>query len=789
MGNAHGEPPGEVTSFVGRGHELASVRQLLSAGRLVTLTGVGGVGKTRLAHRTACHVRRAFPDGVWFVGLAELPRVEPPLPEAPDVHAVAQLVAATLRLRQRAPQSPVDMLCGYLARRCLLLVLDDCEHLLDACAALVGTLLRACPEVRVLATSREPLAIAGEAIMSVPPLPVPGRGAPASLTELLRCESVALFAERAAAAVPGFQVTAGNAAAVSDICRRLEGLPLAIELAAARLRVLTPRQIVDRLADRFGLLAGGSRGNPDRQQTLRACVDWSFGMCSAAERRLWSRLSVFPDGFDLAAVEGVCAGGELAVEDLLHLTAALVDKSILTREDHRGPVARYRMLVTIRIYGQDRLRETGEYLALRRRHRDWYAGVVARARAEWISDRQAYWLDRLNRERPDLRAVMEFCLTDPAGAQAALRILVTLPSLFWWGSGLFREGRRWLGRALAQTAAPSVLRSRAVLLASRLAVAQGEYEISVRLLGEGEELARQVGAANELAYAAFIRGVTALMRNDLPVAVDTLQRALVMGAVAPERERDQDQRLHTLFTLVAAAGLAGDKEQAVACAEQVLALTEPQGEILHRSNTLWARGLVAWLQGDLRDAAAYELDGLRLKQSCGLDDELGSALCLEVLAWIAASGGEPGQAASLLGTADAMLTDVGMPIGAFRHLVDHHDRCERETRAVLGNAAFARAFRGGRSLSVEEALGYLLGGDELPPPPAPAAGPAPLTRRERQVAELVAQGMTNQQIAKRLVVSTRTAESHVDNIRAKLGFASRTQIAAWAVRHDRDRTG
>jgi predicted ATPase/DNA-binding CsgD family transcriptional regulator len=792
-GAVAGNLPTELSGFVGRQDELAEVRRLLAAHRLVTFTGVGGVGKTRLSLRAASDLCRAFPDGTWFVDLVGLlppepAGCEPAGPGPPDVQALAAVVGVVLGVRVQLGRPPLDVLRERLARARLLLVLDNCEHLLLACATLAEALLRAGSELRIVATSREPLGIVGEATLPVPPLPVPDPAEPPALADLGRFASVALFAARATAALHAFRLTEDNRLAVAEICRRLDGLPLAIELAAARLPVLTPQQIVDRLTDRFALLTRGNRAGPDRQQTLRACVDWSFELCTKDEQRLWARLSSFADSFELDAIEGICAGDDGPAEGLLDVTTSLVDKSILTRnDDDGGPLARYRMLQTIQAYGLERLRATGDDAWLPRRHRDWYEGLVARARAEWISDRQAYWLARLNREHPNLRAAVDFSLGEAeaaaGGADAALRITLALPALYWWGQGMFHEGRRWLEAGLAATPARGVLHARAMLLASRLAFAQRDADASRRLLDDGERLARRLDAPDAIAHAMFIRGTTALFRNDLALAVDLFDGALAM--LARMAEPDLDQRLHVMFTLVAAAGLAGDYTRAGACYREVLAITEPRGEGIHRSNAMWARGLAAWRQGDLDLAGELELASLRLKRDHGLDDPLGTALCLEVLAWIAAGQRRPDRAAVLLGTAGAVLDDLGTPLHKFGHLAGHHDECERQTRRGLGDREFEATVRHGRGLTHDEALAYAVGEARSAPP---QAGPVatPLTRRQRQVAALVGRGLSNKEIAGTLVISQRTAESHVESILTRLGFASRAQVAAWVAEHHPD---
>jgi len=358
--------PVEVTSFVGRRRQLGDVKRLLADQRLVTLTGAGGTGKTRLAVRVATELRRAFRDGAWFVDLTQARGSGVPGLEADDPEVPAHLLAAALGLPECPAGSPLLMLADQLADRQMLLIRDNCEHLVHACALLADALLRRCAGLRILATSRDPLAVDGEALYPVPPLPTPVPRRPPHPTELRGCASVALFVARARTALPSFQLTERNQLAVADLCHRLEGLPLAIELAAARVRVLEPEQILDRMTDRFGLLARESRGTPQRQRSLRACVDWSFDLCTKREQLLWARLAVFAGGFQLDAVEGICADETLPAEDLLDLVAELIDKSILLSDTGNRDQARYRMLETIREYGLGKLAETGEATTIRR---------------------------------------------------------------------------------------------------------------------------------------------------------------------------------------------------------------------------------------------------------------------------------------------------------------------------------------------------------------------------------------------------------------------------------------
>jgi predicted ATPase/DNA-binding NarL/FixJ family response regulator len=765
--------PAELTSLIGRRWETTEVKRLLGESRLVTLTGPGGIGKTRLAQRVAADVRRSFLDGVWFVDLSAVGDSAPSGQESTDPDRLAELVAFDLGVWRQSGAS-LALLSELLEDRRALLVLDNCEHLLAACAALAQALLRTCPELRILATSREALDVPGESRFAVSPLatPEPGEGPAADLAAY---DSVALFLARARSVQPDFQLTPANRTAVAELCARTEGLPLAIELAAARLAVLSPQQIRDRLDDRFRLLRRSSRAVPERQQTLTACVDWSFELCSAAERLLWARLSVFVGSSELDEIEGICADDGVPAVDLLDVLAGLVDKSIVVR-DSDGEVTRYRMLETLRDYGRDRLEEYGERALLRRRHRDWYHQLAQRARKDWLSERQEEWYARLRRAHPNLRAAVDFCLTEPGEAEIALDVLTALPWSYWWGRGLFTEGRRWLDLALELATAPTVERSHALLLDSRLAFAQGDLDAGTRLLEHGEKLANDLDEPNARAHAAYARGLGVLYGGDPTAAVRSL--SLARELLPPAVDSDHDLQLHVLLHLSIAAGLSGEDGLADSCRGQIQELTH--GGYGFRQ-LLWAYALVDWSRGRLDDVIEHEREYLRIRLEHPGDNGSGTAVGLEVLAWVAARQQQHRRAAHLLGAADALFRASGASIHAYRHLVSFHDSCREQVRRALGKDAFASAVDRGRALTYQQALDLAL--DEQAPDagsrPPGRPGPSPLTRREREIAQLVAEGLRNKDIAATLVISQRTAETHVENILTKLGFNSRAQISAW----------
>ena len=662
-----GNLPAELTSFVGRRGELAAVRRLLAGSRLVTLTGVGGVGKTRLA---------------------------------------------------------------------------------------------------------------------VPPLPVPEAGQPLTAAGLGAFPAVRLFAERAARVVPGFAVTEANVAAVAGICRRLEGLPLAIELAAARLPVLSPEQIDTRLGDRLGLLTRGGRTRPARQQTLRASIEWSYELCSQAERLLWARLSVFVGGFELDAAEGICADDRLATDQVLELVAALASKSILIAGHGEG-VARYRLPETLREYGQERLQESGEYAALRRRHRDWHEELARRSDIDWLTPQATDLTVRVFREHANVQAAQDFCQTEPGEAEAGLRIALHVWTLYYWDEGHVSEGRYRLGQVLARAREPTVWRAQGLLLASFLAVVSGDRATALTLLEEGTSLAEELNDPATSGFAAYCAGHLWAMAGDQPQAVALCEAGL---AVLPAGAVLDRQRANLLLILSMAAAAAGDEERAAACHRELAAITEAGGEFVHRvyiAWALWALWRLAWLRGDLDRATELLQQSLRLRRN----DRMGTTFCVEPLAWAAASGGQYERAAVLLGAAASLWRSVGANLEGFSELGDYHGDCECQTRQALGEAAFQAAVVGGLELPAEDAVAYALQRPSAKPSASAVPAEVPLTPRELQVARLIAGGRSNKQIAAALVISQRTAENHVEHILAKLGVTSRAQVAAWIARSQPDSQG
>jgi non-specific serine/threonine protein kinase len=759
-----GNLPAQVTSFVGRRRELADARHALSKSRLVTLTGVGGVGKTRVAERVARDRRRAYPHGVWLVELGELP----------DPALLTQTILTELGVRGQPSGDALQVLIDSLSSRQLLLVLDNCEHLLDEVAGLSTALLRSCPDLQILATSREPLHVVGEAVLPVPPMAAPAPDRSGGVAGLSRYDSVALFTERAAAAVPDFGLTEDNYRAVAALCYRLDGLPLTIELAAGRLRSLSPAQILSRLDDRYALLTGGERGRPGRQQTLRASIEWSYHLCTPAEQRLWARLCVFAGSFELDAVEGVCSGGDIPDAEMVDLVSGLVDKSIVVRHD-RGAVVQYRLLESIREFGLERLSEAGEGPALRLRHLQWYAALVRTAKAEWISPRQVYWLARLTTEGANLRSALDFCLNEHGDINAVMEILVGLPLGVWLAHGKLGEARHWLDEALARSSDFTVLRVRALLRNAILAMVGGEVAAGRQLLDEARGLIPQVSDPMVLAQLHHVASYPARFAGDLPRAVSELEQALAIS----KGRTDLDCYLDILNSLGFVASMAGQHERSAACHEEIIQLATPLGESLHRANALMALGLDAWRMGDPVRAVELQRSGLEIK--LGLDDQLGTAVGLEALAWGVGALGQHKRAAHLLGTAEVLWDSAGNSLATLLpDLVCDHDKSVAAARSALGEQGYAAAFRRGRQMRLAQVLDQAehtrrstRSGQ------ADADGAGSLTAREEEIAGLLAQGLSNKAIARSLVIAQRTAETHVANVLVKLGLTSRSQVAAW----------
>ncbi|MZD07084.1 regulator, partial [Streptomyces sp. SID5785] len=682
-----GNLPHELNRFVGRAAERSALLRDLETTRLVTVTGVGGVGKSRFAAHSAARapteLRR---DGVWRVELA------PVRDDGLVEHALAQ----ALGLTDHTTRPPRQVLVDHLAERRLLLVLDGYEHLVDACASLVRDLLRAAPGLRVIAVGRRPLALAGERLFPLAPLTA--------------ADAAELFADRARGLLPAFRDDTGDPA-VLELCRRLDCLPLAVELAAGRLRALSPAQLVERLDDRFRLLTGGGRDALPRHQTLRTTIGWSHELCTAPERLLWARLSVFSGPFDLEAAEYVCGGDGLRHDEILDVLDALLAQSVVLREEGRGAV-RYRLLDTVRAYGAEWLDSLGDTDRMRRRHRDWYLGLATWCELDWFSPRQSEVATRIDAELPNLRAALEFCLSEPGEGHLGRYLAGTL-WFYWAGCGRLAEGRHWLDRSVgpdgehgAEGADPDEYRDarlKALWVLGYVAVLQGDVVSALAALEECRTEAEHAGNATALAYAVHRTGCLALITEDLPRAERLLRSALRRYREIGELNSNV---LMGQVELAMAVAFQGDLPQAVALCEDVREVCADHGERWTRAYALYVLAYAAWTRGDLPEARELLVECLVIDHE--FHDLLGLVLAVELLALVTEAEGDAPEAALLQGAAGRIWPSVGPPLFGSGHYNGPHEVCEGRARAVLGDARFDELARAGERLAADEVVERVL---------------------------------------------------------------------------------
>ena len=752
-----GNLPAETASFVGRHRELGEVRKKLTEARLVSLVGPGGVGKTRLAVRIATGLGRGFSGGAWLVELAEIG----------DPALVGQAVMTALNLRDQAAAEPLALLLAYLRDQELLLVVDNCEHLLGAAAQVVTEVLRAAPGVRVIATSREPLSVAGEHVVPVPPLELPAPGATEPLARLRQNEAVMLFMQRAAAASGGFELAASNRAAVVDLCRRLDGLPLAIELAAVRTRVLSVEQIVARLADRFALLTGGGRAALPRHQTLRTTIEWSHDLLPGRERAVLRRVCAFAGRFTLDDVEAVCASPDVPAGQVLDVLASLVDKSMVTKEDAKG-LACYRLHETMREFARLKLDEAGETETTESRCTGYYRSTCARSAFEGRY-RLPEWLDWADLEIDNVRAVLRRCLTHADGASG---IELAACMGWYWITRATTEGMRWLDELLACPGCDTQARGWAYFVRGFLAVLKADPVAAYPPLQAAVAAARQAG------QPALLSEALSMAANAYNLAGDhATSRCLIDEAQAATDPAYPAGQLAVLQARCLAGSFEADSDAVRAAATEGARLAEQTGDTYALEMMLLNLGSVALLTGELDEAKPLLARSLRIARQ--IDDRVAQFYLLGDLGCHAARRGQPRLAAQLLGAADAARKEVGANVMPFK--VSSLAQAEASATAALGATRFKAEFEAGGRLGRDAAMDLALG------TPAREAGPGGtevLGKRELDVARLVAGGLTNRQIGARLFISERTVDSHVRSILNKLGFSSRAQIAAWVAGPD-----
>jgi non-specific serine/threonine protein kinase len=808
--------PVQFSSFIGREREIADLQRLLLSSHLVTLTGAGGSGKTRLALQVANSVLDAFPDGGWWIDLAPLH----------DPTLIPQLVTQTLRIPISADEPVLETLLHDAQQKQLLLILDNCEHLSDACAQFARQLLSFAPGLRILATSREVLGIVGEAIYPVTGMDCPD-GEPLvesgqsrkDLNEWLGYDAVHLFVDRARACAPNFRLTFENASAIVEICCRLDGLPLALELASARMNVLTVQEIADRLNDRFGLLTAGPRSGYDpRHQTLRSTIDWSYSLLSTEEQFMFRRLAIFEAGFTLETAQAVCSDGNAASLSFLEAISSLVSKSLVVADTVGSPQARYLFLETIREYALEKLAEAGEIPQLRDRHLEFFLTRAEEAASKIFEAYQQLWLNWLEGEHNNLHAALAWSL-ESHQIEHGLRIAMALVG-FWNNSGFWEEGLAWYKRLLAHTddQISSEIRVRALVYVSYMAASQGDSQASIAYGQEAVAIAEKAGVEGSSLLAFALAGLASSARaiGDHQTAYNILERAIPIF-----RESGPPFYFRgALYFQAENATQLGDTKTARELLDESLALFQQAGDFKSIANLYNSWGDLARLEQNYTEAArAYEKSASQLRE---LDSqrELASVLgnlgftylhfrnvekaahlfnesmdihlayknrpgkeeCLIGFAAIAVMGGLPADGVRLLAAAAA---SSGLPsTSIWRATRMEIDRYTALARARLTEANYQAEQAAGQAMTLEQAIAYArnlpLKSDTML---VQGEMPEGLTDRECEIAMLIGQGKTNHEIAAELVLSKRTVETHVSNILSKLDFSSRTQIMRWVIDH------
>jgi predicted ATPase/DNA-binding CsgD family transcriptional regulator len=804
--------PVQLTSFIGRQRELAEIERLLATSRLVTLTGAGGCGKTRLAIQLANTVSGRFADGVWLADLA--PLREPEL--------VPQLAVQAVGLRSDSNQPLLELLLDFLRPKQLLLILDNCEHLIAACAELAQPLLSHAPNLRILAASRAPLAMAGETVYPVHGLAWPdgkgGRDRPGhqEVQALMAYDAVRLFVERARAIAPYFTLTADNTAAIAELCWKLDGLPLAIELASARVNVLTAQQIAARLADRFNLLtARPGTGLESRHQTLRAAVDWSYALLTAEEQILLRRLAVFQAGCTLDTAEAVCSGKGVAEGRTLDLLSSLVDKSFVIAETTGRAQARYRLLETIREYALEKLDESGETARLCDRHLDLFVTQTEEIESKLRGAYQQLWMNWLEDELDNLRAALNWSL-ESRHVEAGLRIANAI-SEFWWFYGYQREGRAWFERLLSQATddVPILLRAEANSIVTQFSWQMGDHAVSMAQAKTAIAMVEQIGDDGR-----FTQGFSLLSLSNNLRATGHYAEAFEVGQRCIQLMREGGYGLAEPLAIQGINAIALEKyDLGRDLLNEALLLTRSQGNTHRVAGILKTLGDLTRSQEGHAEARPFYEESLSIYRELDTASDIASVLCAlahthlylgeieranvllnESLAMQRAAGNERGMAECLLGFG-VLATICGMPVQAVRLLTAAvtwaaesilntypgerlaYEQSLAAAQAELTEQAYIEAQREGSKLTIAQAIDLAL---SLPFTAERVLLEKherldALTSREREVTTLIAQGKSNSDIATELVLSKRTVEKHVGNILAKLGFERREQIVRWAI--------
>src|SRR5215472_2077780 len=677
--------PAEVTSFVGRRQELREVKRLLTTTRLLTLTGSGGAGKTKLALRAAAEMSRGFPDGAWLVLLESIR----------DPFLVTQAVFSALGVHDLSAGLSLSSLTDYLAGKRLLLLLDNCEHLLDGCAVLASALITTCPDLHMLATSRQALGVAGEVRMVVPPMSVPAEGEDTSVQRLLGYDAVWLLSERAAAVIPGFAVEASNAEQVLLLCRKLDGIPLALELAAVRLGSLSLEQLNRGLTSELAILGTANRGAESRQQTLEATIGWSYGLLDDQEQLLWARLSVFAGGFEEDAATQVCSDARIPDRCIAGLLGKLVEKSILKRQLRDSGPPRYWLLETMRQYGRERLRERGEQTLTQQRHFDWIR-ILGEAIGAW-DNRQVALFDRMHRERDNLWAALDFCAGQPADVAAASELAQDLLP-YWVSRGPFGDVRRVLTSLADLAPESSVPRARLLWVAAIMAMAANDYDASAEFGEESLRIGTATRDAEVVGWALSVSAMPRLRAGDLADAKERVESALTLARLMGLDHLEMSGN-NTLSPILIAVG---EIDRVIEIGERATALSKERGESWCRGYQLDYLARACWLRGDRERAEGLAREAVVCKHA--VDDRNGLTMALETLASMAAERGTHERAAILLGLAQRVcdLSSLTL-VELHRH---QHERSVSIIIDGIGRKALDAAFAWGRAMTIDEGVAF-----------------------------------------------------------------------------------
>lgn len=746
---------------------MVGIEHALARTRLLTLTGAGGSGKTRLAVEAARGLVERYPDGVWLVELASLS----------GAGMAPQALAAALNIPRQVARPVEAALVDHLEAKDLLLVLDNCEHLVDGVARLAHDLLSACGSLQILATSREVLSVPGETVWTVPPLAVPDAVDTPTVEDLLRCESVRLFVDRARSRQPSFRLDQENARPTARVCRELDGIPLAIELACARMGTLSVDQLSRKLGDSLRLLTGGARVLDPRHQTMRAALQWSHELLPDAEKDLYARLSIFAGGWTLGAAEEVCAGGNVERSAVLDLLGRLADKSLVMVEGMSAEGPRFRMLEPVRQYGRERLENIGGEEQFRERHAEYYLALAERAEPGLVGPAQVAWLERLATEYPNLRAALSWSLDEGEGDRAELGLRLAAASGRFWGNLGSSEGREWLEKGLTRSPfSPAALRAKALNEAGWMAIfafdqrAVGMIEEALSLYRELGDRSGQASAINHLMHTAGLLGNIG--------RIPTLEQETRELLREPLGDPRATAYLH--LTLGMIAMFINEQEQVTVRMEKALSLFREVGDLWGAGRCLSPMGIAALGRGDVAYAAWANKEALEILRQ--VKNNIGISTVLIQAAGVAVLRNRPARGARLFAAAQALRRAIGHPDPVLKPLNYDYEALIARSRAELGGKGFEAAFSEGLAMSAEQAVEYALSTED-PAPPARPGGQASanvssdtLTEREIEVARLVGRGLTNREVGEELSISEHTAAAHVRKILKKLGLRSRVQI-------------